>query len=129
MTNTASDFAIYEYTLHLAISMHKKHFPENTSWEPIKNIMGLLSQIDNMETALVNKKYKDNLKAVLEGIGCKKIDWVMEQSSEYLHGLGHTTAVYAKVGAMVKQAGMAEVTKMRKEALSGEKDNKDNAES
>lgn len=127
--SVADEYAVYEYAKHLAISMNKQYFPENTTWEPLKNVMGLLSQIDNMVTGLVHKKYKGNLRAVLEGIGCKKIDWVMEQSPEYLNGLGKTTAAYAKVGAMVKMLGIDEVNKIRKEVLDGEKENPSDAES
>ena len=128
MTNKASDFATYEYMLHLAIKMHKEHFSDYTSWEPENDTHSLLTQIDNMLIALVHRKYKDNLRAVLEGIGCKKIDEVMEQPPEYLEGLGKTTAVYAKVGAMVKHFGAAEVNKMRKEVLNGQKDSPGDAE-
>jgi hypothetical protein len=42
-----------KYARQLAASLSAKHFPEVPQWEPMSDLMGLLSQIDNMTTALV----------------------------------------------------------------------------
>jgi len=36
----------------LAITLHDKHFPEITNWEPASDITGLLLQIDNMTSGM-----------------------------------------------------------------------------
>lgn len=45
----------YQYALHFADAFTKKHFPENTGWEPFDDLLGLLTQIDNMTTVLQAK--------------------------------------------------------------------------
>lgn len=41
-----------DYAKRLAVSMHCKFYPENESWQPLDDVMGLLTQIDNMVTGL-----------------------------------------------------------------------------
>lgn len=45
------------YAEQLAVSLGQKHFPENTDWQPLSgDLLGLLTQIDNITTALVRKE-------------------------------------------------------------------------
>lgn len=41
-----------DYARRLAVSMHKKFYPENDTWVELDDITGLLTQIDNMVTGL-----------------------------------------------------------------------------
>jgi hypothetical protein len=45
----------YEYARRLAEHLAAKHWPENTGWSALPDLMGVLSQIDNMTTGLVHK--------------------------------------------------------------------------
>lgn len=57
MTETAEQKlkAAETYALNLAKGLASKHFPNN-EWEPLEgDLIGLLTQIDNMTTELVNK--------------------------------------------------------------------------
>lgn len=38
----------YQYALHLADTLRERHYPANTGWRPFGNLLGLLTQIDNM---------------------------------------------------------------------------------
>ena len=38
----------YQYALHLADTLHERHYPANTGWRPLGDLPGLLTQIDNM---------------------------------------------------------------------------------
>ena len=38
----------YQYALRLADALRKKHYPDNTDWRPLGDLLGLLTQIDNM---------------------------------------------------------------------------------
>ena len=40
------------YTRDLAIAITRKHYPENTAWEPLSDLIGILTQIDNATTGL-----------------------------------------------------------------------------
>lgn len=42
----------YEYAKRLAVSLREQHWPENTGWEPLPDLMGVLTQIDNMSTLM-----------------------------------------------------------------------------
>lgn len=42
----------HRYALNLATALSEKHFPENKDWAPLPDLLGLLTQIDNMTTAL-----------------------------------------------------------------------------
>lgn len=44
------------YAQHLARALHQAHFPENTRWRVSDDLLTVLSQIDNMTTALVRKR-------------------------------------------------------------------------
>jgi hypothetical protein len=39
------------YARSLAEILNAKHFPENTRWQPLPDLHGVISQIDNMTTA------------------------------------------------------------------------------
>jgi hypothetical protein len=41
------------YALGLAGALHRKHFPEVTEWKALPDLLGLLTQIDNMSASLV----------------------------------------------------------------------------
>lgn len=45
----------YQYALHFADAFTMKHFPKNTGWKPFDDLLGLLTQIDNMTTVLQAK--------------------------------------------------------------------------
>lgn len=58
MSETAEEQlkAAERYALGLAKGLHEKHFHSNEEWQPLEgDLIGLLTQIDNMTTALVNK--------------------------------------------------------------------------
>lgn len=38
----------YVYAVRLAQFLRKQYYPDNKEWEPLKDLMGVLSQIDNM---------------------------------------------------------------------------------
>jgi hypothetical protein len=40
------------YAMRLAEALHAKHYPENAAWRPLRTLLGLLTQIDNMTAAL-----------------------------------------------------------------------------
>jgi predicted house-cleaning noncanonical NTP pyrophosphatase (MazG superfamily) len=40
-----------DYATRLAKLLRVKHFPENNEWQPLPDLMGVLTQIDNMTTA------------------------------------------------------------------------------
>lgn len=40
------------YATRLAQALMAKHFPEATDWQPLPDLMGVLTQIDNLTTAL-----------------------------------------------------------------------------
>lgn len=45
-----------DYARRLAVSMHQKHYADEApNWKPFDDLMGLLSQIDNMTTGLMRK--------------------------------------------------------------------------
>jgi len=52
--NGASD--ALGYATRLAQALHAKHFPEVTQWRPLPDVLGLLTQIDNMTCGLVEPK-------------------------------------------------------------------------
>lgn len=43
----------HRWATELAISMAKKFFPEVTQWKPLPDLLGVITQIDNMTTGLV----------------------------------------------------------------------------
>ena len=45
----------YNYAVRLAYWLKEKHYKDNTGWEPEPDLMGVLSQIDNMICGLVKK--------------------------------------------------------------------------
>jgi len=47
--------AAQSYATTLAVSMHKQHYAEDApNWQPLPDLVGLLTQIDNMYTGLRN---------------------------------------------------------------------------
>lgn len=46
----------YEYARRLATSLANEHWPDNTGWEPLPDLMGVLTQIDNMTTLMRDQK-------------------------------------------------------------------------
>lgn len=46
----------YGYARRLAESLASKHWPENVGWEPLPDLIGVLSQIDNMTTLMDDQK-------------------------------------------------------------------------
>lgn len=58
MSETAEEQlkAAESYALGLAKRLHEKHFSGNEGWHPLEgDLIGLLTQIDNMTTELVNR--------------------------------------------------------------------------
>ena len=45
----------YEYAKDIATWMAKNFYPESPGWEPCENLMGILTQIDNMVTGLTRR--------------------------------------------------------------------------
>lgn len=43
----------HRWATELAASMAKKHFPEVPQWQPLPDLLGVITQIDNMTTGLV----------------------------------------------------------------------------
>lgn len=43
----------YQYALTLADNLRQKHYPENTEWRPLGELVSLLTQIDNMVSGFV----------------------------------------------------------------------------
>lgn len=41
-----------QYALKLAWALHNKHFPAVSGWKPLDDLLGILTQIDNMTSAL-----------------------------------------------------------------------------
>ena len=68
----------YQYALRLADALRKKHYPDNTDWRPLGDLLGLLTQIDNMvadlctptdERAARLEKWLEHERAVCEAAG------------------------------------------------------------
>ncbi len=60
MTNKEADGDIHgdekhalDYARALAVALHDKHYPQVVQWEPLPDLLGLLTQIDNMAASLV----------------------------------------------------------------------------
>jgi hypothetical protein len=47
--------AALSYAHQLANHLHRRHYPEVQGWEPAKDLLGLLDQIDNMTAGLVRQ--------------------------------------------------------------------------
>jgi hypothetical protein len=41
------------YARNLAVSMHRNHYADVKQWRPLPDVLGLLTQIDNMTAGLV----------------------------------------------------------------------------
>ncbi len=41
------------YATRLAIAIHAKHYAEVTQWKPLPDLLGVLTQIDNMTSGLI----------------------------------------------------------------------------
>lgn len=46
----------YSYARRLATSLAKRHWPENDGWQPLPDLLGVLTQIDNMCTLMDDQK-------------------------------------------------------------------------
>lgn len=44
------------YATNLCTAIVSEHYPENTEWRPLPSLGGVLSQIDNASTGLVNRE-------------------------------------------------------------------------
>lgn len=72
----AAPSAEHEYALRLATVMARKHWPEIGGWKPLPDLMGLLTQIDNMVAGMVRRPapvpaaedVREAAEALLEGI-------------------------------------------------------------
>ena len=49
------------YATTLAIKIHAKHYAEVKQWQPLPDMLGLLTQIDNMTCGLVRRTDKERL--------------------------------------------------------------------
>lgn len=56
----------YTYALNLAHNLRKRLYPENKSWEPLPDILGLLTQIDNMVAGLAHPQEAESLRAEVD---------------------------------------------------------------
>ena len=44
----------YDYAQHIAVCLWEKHYKKKApDWEPLEDLMGVLSQIDNMTVGLI----------------------------------------------------------------------------
>ena len=43
----------YGYAVRLATAIRERHFPDVTQWRPLPELIGVLTQIDNMTSGLV----------------------------------------------------------------------------
>jgi hypothetical protein len=51
------------YAERLAIALARVHYPENTQWRPLTgDLLGLLSQIDNMTSTLFRRRQEDPIR-------------------------------------------------------------------
>jgi len=64
----------YEYAKNLAIYLWETHYKTDTpEWEPCEDLMGVLTQIDNMITGLTRKAGGNSGTAGTGGVrGCPK---------------------------------------------------------
>lgn len=46
----------HRWATELAISMAKRFYPEVTQWKPLPDLLGVITQIDNMTTGLMRSK-------------------------------------------------------------------------
>ena len=44
------------YATALATALHAKHYPEVTQWRPLPDLLGVLTQIDNMVSGLARRE-------------------------------------------------------------------------
>lgn len=63
--------AAYQYALNLANSLRERLFPDNTNWRPLGDLLGLLTQIDNMTTAIAPP------------VGARVTDWQPIETAPY----------------------------------------------
>src|SRR5215216_560386 len=59
--STSEEWTALKYATQLAVSTAKKHYP-NPDWQPQPDLMGVLTQIDNMLTGLVRAAPDRDLK-------------------------------------------------------------------
>lgn len=57
VTITADELAKYQHAhrwaTELAVNLARKHYPEVTQWKPLPDLLGVITQLDNMSTGLV----------------------------------------------------------------------------
>ncbi len=73
-----------KYAETLAIALHKKHYSDVTEWKPLHDLLGLLTQIDNMVASLQNTPTCTNSQTVVwrniepDGLPpCNGEDWFL----------------------------------------------------
>ena len=72
----------YNYARSLAEILASKHFPANPNWQPFPDLLGVISQIDNMTTALV---HKDKINEALEraALALSALEQIIPADLEY----------------------------------------------
>jgi hypothetical protein len=85
-----------EYAKSLAVSLWRNHYKETApNWEPFDDLMGLLSQIDNMTCRLVLPAGPQEA-AAAEGEATNPILWpVADLKRRYAYGMTHAQAMDA----------------------------------
>lgn len=71
----------YEYAKRLAESLVSNHWPDNVGWEALPDLMGVLTQIDNMTTLMDDQKRE-----------IERLRRVNEDLVSYLNGISRQTA-------------------------------------
>lgn len=72
-----------EYARQLAIAIHAKYYPEVTQWKPLPDLMGVLTQIDNMTAGLVKPgRLEADNQALKKGEGALDLDAAAKKLAE-----------------------------------------------
>ena len=80
----------YQYALRLADALRKKHYPDNTDWRPLGDLLGLLTQIDNMVADLCAPTDERVARLV---DAAKRVREDFEDMREVFDGLASSTSV------------------------------------
>jgi len=94
----AEDNKALDYAVRLAASLSKKHFPEVPQWRPLDNIIGVLTQIDNMTCALSRAAALQERVRLLEATLTKCAD-DLESEIKYRYGENIHRALQRKFDA------------------------------
>lgn len=87
------------YAIRLAENLHKEHWPENTGWKPLPDLLGVLTQIDNMCTLMRDQK---QLIAELEAENtrlCANIERLTANPADYRYWEGRYRDAAAELEA------------------------------